>query len=416
MPTALAAAAGPSDEISESAHSSSDSGVGNPPLPAPERPWSPSVPAALSTLSLPRYNIAACRAERPENANSSSETQPSFSTEVSPQPATPTPTPTPPTPASPAKTNPPTKSNSFVPGGFVTGIGLPPSSFSDEDSKVSGVIHSITSLTQSISTLLQAGLLPEKIASAPSSARRLSRSDTILPPLHPVETPPSPSTLAHLPSPSIKRDHSPSRLSPASLRGSFNHGPLESSSTSVLPHPSSPNQSLRKPQTLSWPPFRPGRDDGSADFYPPFRAGPDSNEQPPPLSFRPTSSPGAIHGHTPLNTPARERPTAMPSSNAIPIAPRHPFPLSLAPGRPSPPAPAPAAQPFHNSQPFGPYMSPKTPLKPPHAMIPDNGHPPRLPRSEVAPQAVALPSLGQSMISKTYPQYPRHRAYFALCN
>ncbi len=224
---------------------------------------------------------------------------------------------------------------------------------------------------------VQVGLLPEKIAYAPSSARRLSRSG----------------------------------LSPASLRGSFNHGPPEGSATSV-PYPSSPNQSLRKPQTLSWPPFRPSRDDSSADFYPPFRAGPDSSEQPPPLSFRPTSGPGAIRGHTPLNTPARGRPTGVSNSNTIPIAPRHPFPLPSVPGRPSPPA----AQPFHNSQPFGQSMSPKIPLKPSHAMVPDNGHPPRQPRSEVAPQAMGSPPLGPSMISKTYSQYPRHRAYFASCN
>jgi len=210
---------------------------------------------------------------------------------------------------------------------------------------------------------------------------------------------------------SIKRDHSPSRLSPASLRGSYNHGPLESSATNVPSHPPSPTQPLRKPQTLSWPPFRPGRDDGSADFYPPFRAGPDSSEQPP-LPFRPASGPGVIRGHAPLSAPARGRPAAMPNSNAIPIAPRHPFTLSPAPGRPSPPA----AQPFHNSQPFGPSLSPKTPLIPSHAMIsPDSGYPPRQPRSDVTPQAVASPSLGPSVISKTYSQYARHRAYFASC-
>jgi hypothetical protein len=262
-----------------------------------------------------------------------------------------------------------------------------------------------------MSTLVQAGLLLEKISSAPSSARRLSHSDAILPPIYPVEVPSSPSTLVHPPSPSTRKDHSPSRLSPASSRGSFSHGPLESSATSVPSHPSSPKQSLRKPQALSWPPFRPGRDDGSADFYPPFRAGPESSEPPP--SFRPTPGPGAIRGHPPLNTPTRGRPAIISSSNAIPIAPRHSsFTPSSAPGRPSPPA----AQSFHNSHQFGPSMSPKTPLKPSHATIPDNGHPPRQPRSEVAPQAVASPSLGPSMISKTYSQYPRHRTYFASCN
>lgn len=263
-----------------------------------------------------------------------------------------------------------------------------------------------------MSTLVQAGLLQENISSAPSSVQRLSRSDAILPHIHPVEVPPSPSTLAHPPSPSVKKDRSPSRLSPASSRGSFSHGPLESSATSVPSHPPSPKQSLRMPQTFSWPPFRPGRDDGPADFYPPFRAGPDSFE-PSPLPFRPTPGPGAIRGHPPLNTPARGRPAVISSSNAIPIAPRHSsFAPSTAPRRPSPPA----AQPFHTSQPFGLSMSPKPPLKPSHAVIPDNGHPPRQPRSEVAPQAVASPFLGPSMIPKTYSQYPRHRAYFVSCN
>jgi hypothetical protein len=145
VPTTLPAAAGPSDETSEFAHSPSNSEDGNPPLPVPERPWSPSVPAALSTLTLRRYNIAARRTEQHENGNCSSEIQPSISTEVSAHACTPTPTP--PTPASPAKAKPPTKSNSFVPGGFGSGVaGLPPSSsFFDEDSKVSGLFTAILS-------------------------------------------------------------------------------------------------------------------------------------------------------------------------------------------------------------------------------------------------------------------------------
>lgn len=140
MPTALPAVAGASDETSESAHSPSDSEDGNSPAPAPERPWSPSVPAALSTRASRRYNNAGRRAEQLENGNSSSETQPSLSTEVSARPGTPGLTLT--SPPSPSKTKPPkAKSNSFVPGGSVLGIvGLPPSSsFSDEDSKVSGL-------------------------------------------------------------------------------------------------------------------------------------------------------------------------------------------------------------------------------------------------------------------------------------
>lgn len=259
-----------------------------------------------------------------------------------------------------------------------------------------------------MSTLVQAGLLPEKISSAPSLAQRLSHPDVILRPVRPVEVPSSSSAQAQAPSSSMRKDHSPSRLSPASSRGSFSHGPLESSATSVPSYPSSPKQSLRKAQTLSWPPFRP---DGSADFYPPFRAGPDPSEPTP--SFRPTAGSGVVRGHPPLNTPARGRPAVISSSNSIPVAPRHsPFIPSPAPGRPSPPAP----QPFHNSQQFGPSMSPKTPLKTSHGMIPDNGHPPRQPRSEVGPQAVASPPLGPGTISKTYSQYPRHRAYSMSCN
>ncbi|KAH9999088.1 hypothetical protein BJV77DRAFT_658346 [Russula vinacea] len=229
VPVPALPATGPSDETSESANSSSDSEDGNPPAPAPERPWSPSVPAALSTLASRRHNNAGRKAEQPENANGSSENQP-----VPPRPSTSTPTP--PTPSSPTKTKPPkAKSNSFVPSDFVSGIvGVPPSS-SDEDSK--------------------AGLLPEKISSVPSSARRFTRSQANLPPIYPVEVPSSPSTLAHPPSPSMRKDHSPSRLSPASSRGSFSHGPLDSSATSVPSHPSSPKQSLRKPQALSGHPF-----------------------------------------------------------------------------------------------------------------------------------------------------------------
>lgn len=263
-----------------------------------------------------------------------------------------------------------------------------------------------------MSSFFQSDLLPEKISSSPL-VRRFSRSGAILPPPPPAEVPSSPSTQTYPPSPSLRKDHSPSRLSPASPRGSFSHGLLESSSTSLPSHPPSPMQSLRKPQTFSWPPFRPGRDDGPTDFYPPFRAGPDPCEPPPPLSFRPTSGPGMIHDHTPLNSATRGRPAVISSSNAIPIAPRHSsFVHPSGPGRP----PSPPVQPFHNSQPFGPSMSPKAPLKPSHAMIPDGGHPPRQPRSEAALQAMPSASLGQGMTPKAYPQYHRHREYFMSCD
>ncbi|KAI0293420.1 hypothetical protein BC826DRAFT_382411 [Russula brevipes] len=114
------------------------------------------------------------------------------------------------------------------------------------------------------------------------------------------------------------------------------------------------------------------------------------------------------HTHTSLNAPIRGRPAVISSSNAIPIAPRHSsFSLSAAPGRPS----SPAAQPFHNSQPFGPSMSPKAPLKPSRGLILDTGHPPRQPRSDAAPQATPSMSLGQSMVPKNYPQYHRHQRH-----
>lgn len=137
MPTALPAVAGPSDETSESAHSPSDSEDGNPPGSAPERPWSPSVPAALSTLASRRYNNAGRKAEKSDNANSASDTQPSLGTEVYPRPGTPTLASTFPSKTKPLKA----RSKSFVSGGSVPGIvGLPPSSsFPDEDSKVSGL-------------------------------------------------------------------------------------------------------------------------------------------------------------------------------------------------------------------------------------------------------------------------------------
>jgi hypothetical protein len=260
-------------------------------------------------------------------------------------------------------------------------------------------------------TLVQADPLPEKIPSSPSSVRRFSRPHAILPPPPPVEVPASPSTLAPPPSSSLRKDNSPSRLSPASSRGSFSHGPLESSATSVASHPSSPKQFPRKPQTLSWPPFRPGRDDGPTDFYPPFRAGPDSCEPSPPLPLRPTSGPSTIHDHGPLNTPARGRPAAMSNSNNIPVAPRHPsFSLSSIPGRPS----SPSVQTFHHSQPFGQPMAPKIHLKPSQVMVPDSNHPPRQPRSGLTLQMMGSAPFAQSMSPKTYPQYHRYREYFAF--
>jgi len=124
----------PADETSDSGHSSSSSEDGNPPLPPPERPWSPSVPAALTTQASRRHNIRGRRAERPKNASSPRATQPS--TEVPRPPSSPTLAPM----ISPsiAKIKFPTKpeSSTPVPGSFASDVVGLPSSFS-EDSKVS---------------------------------------------------------------------------------------------------------------------------------------------------------------------------------------------------------------------------------------------------------------------------------------
>jgi hypothetical protein len=264
------------------------------------------------------------------------------------------------------------------------------------------------------SSLVQTDVLPKRISSPPSSVRRYSRPHAILPPQPLAEVPPSPSVhaRAHPRSPSFRKDQSPARRSPASSRASFSHGSLESSAASVPSHPPSPTQSMKKPQTLSWPPFRPGsgRDDGPTDFYPPFRAGPDSCEPSPPLSLRPSSGPAGNHDHAPLNTPTRGRPAVISSSNAIPVAPRHSsFAFSSTPGRPS----SPAAQTFHPSQPFAQSMTPKAPLKPPQ--VPDGNHPPRQPRSGLPLQPMVPAPLSQGIPPKAYPQY-RHREYFVLCS
>lgn len=259
------------------------------------------------------------------------------------------------------------------------------------------------------SSRVQTDVLLEKISSRPSSVRRYSRPHTILPPPPPVELPSSSSTHVHPPSPGRKKD-SPARRSPASSRSSFSHGPLDNGAASVPSHPPSPTQSMRKPQTLSWPPFRPGsgRDDGPSDFYPPFRASPDPLEIGWPVPPRPPSGSAAIHDHVPLNAPARGRPTVISSSNAIPIAPRHsPFPFSSTPGRP----PSPVAQTFHHSQSFAQPMTPKAPPKPPQ--VPDGSHPPRQPRAGLPLQPMGSAPLGQGMPPKAYPQYPRHRKCFA---
>ena len=135
MLTSLPATTRPADETSDSGHSSSSS-EDESPLPPPERPWSPSVPAALTTQASRRHNIRGRRTERPDNARSPRVIQ--SSTEAPRPPSHPTPAPM--TSPSLANTKFPTKpeSNTPVPGSFVSDVsGHAPSSFSDEDSKVS---------------------------------------------------------------------------------------------------------------------------------------------------------------------------------------------------------------------------------------------------------------------------------------
>ncbi|KAI0253798.1 hypothetical protein BJV78DRAFT_131078 [Lactifluus subvellereus] len=395
VPTVLPTTVRPVDGTSESESSSSDTEDRDPLVLAPERPWSPSVPAALSTQTSRRRNTRTRKAEQPDNANGTSHTQPGLSTEHLPQPSSPTSAP--PTPPSLSKTGLPTGpkskvTNPFISGGLLTDFVGQPSSppVLDGDHKIE--------------------TLPEKISSSPSTIPRFVRPDTLLPTPRPsIEVPPSPSSPAHPPSPRLRRDRSPSRLSPASSRGSFSHGPLESSFTSVPSHPSSPNLSMRRSQGTSWPPFRPlaSLGDGSAEFDPPFRAGPDFGELPQPPPFRPTSGATTARGFTPPHAPTHGRPTVISSSNAIPIAPRHSFVLPSAPGRSS----SPAAQSLRNSQPLGsPTISPQPPRRPSHGMILDSGHPPRQPRSDAAMQAMASASLGQ-INPRSHNQYHRHQRH-----
>lgn len=132
----LPATARPADETSDSARSSSHSEDEDLPLAVPERPWSPSVPAALTTQAARRHNIRVRREEQNQNANSTRE--PHLRAEVPPPLVSPTPALQ--NPPFLAKTKPPTRSesNPFAFGCSVSDVVvLPSSSFSDEDSKVS---------------------------------------------------------------------------------------------------------------------------------------------------------------------------------------------------------------------------------------------------------------------------------------
>ncbi|KAI0303522.1 hypothetical protein B0F90DRAFT_1711649 [Multifurca ochricompacta] len=360
-PVALPATVRPVDDTSESTNASSAIEDRDSLLLAPERPWSPSVPAVLSIQPLSRHNIRGREMVQSENFN---DTRPS----AEGPPASSSPSPPPPTPPSPLKIAPHMKpksklGNSFISGGFVTdfvGKSATPS-LPDEDNK--------------------AHLLPEKISS-PSAVPRPSQLTTFL--SHPQpssEIPQSPSFPTQPFSPRPRKDHSPSRLSPTSSRGSFSYGPLESSATSVPSHPSSPRVSVRKPQAFPWPPFRPSLDDGVADFDPPFRAGPDFCEPTPPPPFGPARAP---------------------------VWPQVPTWHLPPPGRSSPP-PTPS---FYNTQPFGsPSLPAQLPPKTSQVLTVDNIYPPRQPRSEAALQAMASISLGQGMVPRSHPQYYRHQRY-----
>ncbi|KAI9446768.1 hypothetical protein H4582DRAFT_603543 [Lactarius indigo] len=266
---------------------------------------------------------------------------------------------------------------------------------SDEDNKV---LHQtsthLSSRTNSFTPALTQILPPtEKLPSSPSVAPQFPRSDAVLiPPLLSVDRHPSP--FSHPRSPGLRQDQSPSHLSPVSSRGSFNYGPLENSATNIPSHTSSPKLPARKPQTFSWPPFRPNFDEGSTDFDPPFRAGPDFCEPPPPPPFRPTSGPATARTYA--ATPGR--PAVISSSNAIPLAPRHSscVPQSAPGGPPSP-----------IIQPFGPpSISPQPLLKPPQGTVPDSNYPPRQPRADTAMQAMMSSTFGTGSSSQVAASIP----------
>ncbi|KAH8991085.1 hypothetical protein EDB86DRAFT_1636991 [Lactarius hatsudake] len=371
----------------------------------PERPWSPSVPAALTTQGLSRRRTRDRETEKLDNARCASQTKSTLLTETPPSS---TPTPAPPTfppdgNGFPAKLE-PTFATSFSAGSpmtvFVGKLSNHPSS--DEDNKVSHQTSThLSSRTNSFTPALTQILPPtENSPSSTSFALQYARSDAVfVPPLLPVDRHLSPS-FSHPHSPGLRQDQSPSRLSPVSSRGPFSYGPLENSATNIPSHTSSPKLPARKPQTFSWPPFRPNLDEGSTDFDPPFRAGPDFCEPPPPPPpppFRPTSGPATVRTY-PAAT--HGRPAVISSSNAIPLAPRHSCVPPSAPGGPS----SPIIQPF-----YPPSISPQPLLKPPQGMVPDGNYPPRQPRAETAMQAMTSAPLGQGVVPRSQPQYHRQR-------
>ncbi|KAH9055943.1 hypothetical protein EDB87DRAFT_1275441 [Lactarius vividus] len=406
-PTAVLATVRPVDDSSEGADSSDLNEDQKPVITTPERPWSPSVPAALTTQGLSRRRTRDRETEKLDNARRASQTKSTLLTETPPS-SSPTPAPL----TSPPDDNgftvklEPTFATSFSAGSPMTAfVGkLSNHSSSDEDNKVPQRTPThLSSRTNSFMPALTQILPPtEKPPPSPSAVLQFARSGAIVvPPLLPVDRHLSPS-FPHPHSPGLRQDQSPSRLSPVSSRGSFNYGPLENSATNIPSHTSSPKLPARKPQTFSWPPFRPNLDEGSTDFDPPFRAGPDFCEPPPPPPFRPTSGPATVRTYA---TATPGRPAVISSSNAIPLAPRHSCIPPSAPGGPSSPTIPPFAPPSISPQPLS---------KPPQGMAPDGNYPPRQPRAEAGMQAMTSAPLGQGVVPRSQPQYHRQREYLAF--
>lgn len=408
-PTALLVTPRPVDENSEGADSSDSNEDQKAVLATPERPWSPSVPAALTTQGLGRRRTKTRETERPDNVRGASQTKSNLLMETPPS-SSPTPAPS----TSPPDDNEfstrlePIFATSFATGSPMTAfVGkLYNHSPSDEDNQVphQPSTHFSSRTNHFTPALMQ--ILPhtEKPLSSPSIAPQFARFDAALPPSHlSVERHPSPSfsVSTHPHSPGLRQDQSPSRLSPVSSRSSFSYGPLENSATNIPSHTSSPKVSARKPQAFSWPPFRPNFDEGSTDFDPPFRAAPDFCEPPPPPPFRATSGLVTVRTYT---VPTPGRPAVISSSNAIPLAPRHSscVPPS-APGGP----PSPTIQSF-NPQPFCP---PSISPQPPQGMVPDGNYPPRQPRADAATPAMTSASLEQGVAPRSQPQYHRQPRY-----
>ncbi|KAN0130364.1 hypothetical protein V8E53_011765 [Lactarius tabidus] len=400
-PAALHAIPGTVDGNSEGADSSDPDEDQKPVIATPERPWSPSVPAALTTQGLCRRRTKDRETEKSENAKGPGQTKSTLLTEA---PSSSSPTPAPPTSPSDDNVFPmklePTLVTALTNGGPLTAFlgKLSNHLSSDADNKMPH--QTSTHRTNSYSSALTPILPPTE---KPPSSPQFPQTDAALPSPHlsvDGHASPSLSVSAHSHSPGLRRDQSPSHLSPVSSRGTFSYGPLENSATNIPSHTSSPKVPPRKPQTFSWPPFRPNLDEGSTDFDPPFRAGPDFCEPPPPPPFRPTSGPATVRTFT---TPTPGRQAAISSSNSIAIPPRYsPCVPPSAPGGLS----SPTIQPF-----FPSLISLQPPLKPPQGTVLDGNYPPRQPRADAAMQAMASVSLGQGVVPRSQPQYHRQQRY-----